>query len=133
MIVVADFYRIRNEHVPVNAGLLYIISEEYADQEIHFYGEEEHIAAIRTFWTSNNLEISNVIFHQHRSKFANSAGIKMVLSRIASELFAVRRLSKIVSKEKDAVVFFLSLSSVTAIFQKLFFFKKTPSNNYTSR
>src|SRR5437868_376810 len=99
MIIVADFYRIRNEHVPVNAGLLYIITEEYADREVHFYAEEEHIKAIKTFWVSNKLEINNVIFHQHRYKFGDSVGIKMVLSRITGELFAVKRLSKVVSKE----------------------------------
>lgn len=127
MIVVADFYRLGNEHVPVNACLLSIIASEYANEVIHFYAEEEHSISIRRFLASKKLTVANISFHTHKAGSSESGGIRMVFSRINAEFFLLCKLSRLVKKEDNSIAFFLSLSSVNAIVQKRFLFKKARS------
>jgi hypothetical protein len=124
MIIVADFYRIGNEHVPVNAGLLYMISKEYEQMSVSFFGDQKHINAIRAFWAENDMNVNNVVFREHTGSSENNRGIRMVLSRILFEVNALRKLSAKLKTEKNVTVFFLSISSVAAIFQKRFFFQE---------
>src|SRR3954464_12727411 len=93
MIIVADFYRIGNEHVPVNAGLLYMISKEHAQMPVSFFGDQKHIDAIRAFWAENDMNVNNVVFSEHTGSSENNRGIRMVLSRILFEVNALRKLS----------------------------------------
>lgn len=126
MIIVADFYRTGNEHVPVNAGLLYMTCNQFATSQIHFYGEQSHIYEIQNFWKANTLFAHNLNFHVSNFKCGNSRGVAMVLKRIWNELTSIWKLSSKVKKEKPEQFFFLSLSSVSGIFLKIFFSRKIP-------
>jgi hypothetical protein len=124
MILVADFYRGSNEHVPVNAGLLYIISRQYIHQEVHFYAERSHLNLVKAYVKDNGLSLDNV-YWQVSQKQVNVSGRFFLIKRILNELLSFRKLYGQLKKPLIENVFLLSLSPITSLFFNFFLFRRS--------
>ncbi len=121
MITVADFYRYGNEHVPVNASLLFMICKHYSDSPVAFFAEETHLNNVKEFWQLNNIEAGNIEWKPSKIKL-KAKGTRLVFERIKNELHYIRRLGK-AKTESVNKIFFLSLSPLPTIVYKSFFSK----------
>ncbi len=127
MISVIDFYKFEDEHLAVNAAMLFIISTQFKSEAVHFYAEDAHIENIKKYWRGNGLESDNVIFHPYAFRFKKSGGTSLVAKRIANEIISVFRLIGTKNIKQTNRLFFLSLSPVTTILFKSLMFKKIPT------
>src|SRR6266487_4050662 len=124
MIIVAEFYKMHHEHVPVNASLLYIISRQYSNELVHFYAEENHSNCVKSYLENNDLHTPNVVWNPQKYFLKMGEGKKFLLKRIAKELVSIINLSLSLRRFKAKKLFLLYLSPVTSIFFKAFLWRK---------
>jgi hypothetical protein len=121
MVLVADFFRKGEEHAPVNASMLYILSNVFKKEEILFISLPSHIAAVKSFLLAKNLQIENIRYKEEPVKRFPAPSFYM--KRVLNELWYVFMYNKKATKEKPTLFFFLSLTPFPSMVFHRFFYK----------
>jgi hypothetical protein len=128
MIIVSELYREGEEHVPINASLLCMLSKIYSDQPVVFWSSTSHSNAVQRFIESKGISLQNVTFQQVASLHIGLP-ISSYMKKVMCEILNVKRLHSTIRHLQPAQVFYLSISPFTScVFHKFIY-----DNSYRAR